>query len=257
MSERSFKIFQMEEGDGGVTLGVEFMQNDTTLARHNYSFGGDTTPEQIQSFLESQLNGKIAALERARSLAALLRPDINSIHPVAPPVDITFSPSPGPQDYPVAVTIAGAAPAGCEIRYTSDGLDPGELSSPYRIPITISAPTTIKAAVFTVEGARGAIYVATYLATQAPVAPAPVPLTKSAVLALLPQADISAAMANEGAWRVFQAFLIMGSETIADNQAGISKVKAFCDQFLAGAILSQGSYDAIRAQAQFLGWNWA
>lgn len=250
---QSYRIFQSAVGGGQLMVGVEYIRDGVVLDRHNYSFSPDETREGIHRFLETQLHGKIAAMEKAEALAASLAQDLEVERRVAPPVNIGFSPAGGAVNFPISVTLSPSAPI-FEIRYTIDGSDPGEASPPYRIPLLLNGATMIKASGYTADGLRGAISQANYTAV---IAPGAQPLRKSAVVDLIPQVELAAILANEGAFRVYQSFLVLGPDVIASTQSGVDKARGFCTQYLAAAILSQATYDTIRTHVLSLGWTWA
>lgn len=253
---RSYKIFQIGEGPGQVNVGVEFLVDGVTVDRHNLTFPADRTPEEIRTEIENQLNAKADGINVSRALATMMAAEVNVERQVIPTA-LSFTPPAGSIAFPATVTVTPSEPlpATMEIRYTLDGSDPGELSAPYRTPVSLAGSGSIKAAVFDlITNVRGRVFTASYSAQQAP---GPQPVGKAALMAAIPQADLSKALANDMAYRVVNSFLINGPDPVATTQEAAGRVKAFVDQFLAGTILSQAGYDAVKALVTGNGWTWA
>ena len=115
------------EYDGeSADLAVRLWMNVSTLVNENGSFNPDTAPAPaVNNLIDQNLT-------------------ISAISGVAAP---TFSPAPGLFHPEVSVSIGCATP-GATVRYTTDGTEPTESSSPYAGPFVLSRTTTVRAKAF-------------------------------------------------------------------------------------------------------------
>lgn len=257
---QTYKIFQIGESGGNVNIGVEFALDGQVIDRNNLTFPGDSDRVQIFRALEDMLAGKLATNRQAQELKSVLEGDVGVEYKVVPGV-VLFDPPAGELAFPKTVALLPSVPlaAGNGIRYALDtGVEPiSDIQTVvYTVPIALDKSTTISASIFDPEhGIASRITSATYTASLPQVMPA-TPITKAALWAAIPQADILAALADTVAYRMLSAFLIGGPDPVAVTAAAITRLVGFADKFLATAILSQAGYDAIQKLVVSNGWAW-
>ena len=253
---QKYKIFQIGESGGSINIGVEFAVDDQVLDRNNLTFSGDSDRAQIFKALEDMLTGKVVAYRQAQKLKAALEAEVN-VEQIVVPGLVLFDPPAGALAFPKTVALSASMPMAADnsLRYAlSAGLEPAIV---YRAPIVLTEPTTIYASIFDpgYGGITGRITSAAYTAWLPSVLPA-TPITKAAIWAAIPQADILAALADTVAYRMLSAFLIGGPDPVAATTAAITRLVGFADKFLAATILSQAGYDAIQGMVVSNGWAW-
>lgn len=252
---QTYKIIHVGQGDGIINIGVEFNIDNITIDHHNMTFPANYTVDQIHEEIAKQLNDKANRIAMSSKLAESLQTELNVERQVIPTV-LSFDPPEGPVSaFPIDIVItADVIDPLMEIRYTVDGSDPGELSPPYRQPISLVNSGTIKAAVFDPNtNIRGRIFVANYTIANPST---PKQISKAMLLSAIPQSDLGKIIADNVAYRVLNSFLVLGPDPVVTTQEVASRVKSFVDQFKAAAILSQAGADAIANVVIGAGWTW-